>query len=313
MPTITRLTEGGCCREPVWHPDGSRVLYADAMAGQQYAVTYAVPAAGGGRPTVFWNSVGIVSPDGARIAFPDFAARVTRVQEFGKMSIATLDNDLAYVSFSRDGRQVMWLERQSPQASSNTERVLRVWTANADGTNARVRVSGIRANDLQWLPDGQRFLYSGRDANGTNPGIYLYDLSTSTATRLAATFSARGLRLAPDGKSVVYLAVLETTPEANGLFHLRLDTGERRKLPLLGGVRWLPDSSSIIVVPTQTDGGADALVRVDAATLAVTPLTSRTALPFRIAQDQWQLSPDGTRIVYVSLDDTNIYVLRFAP
>ncbi len=110
-PTLTRLTDDGCCRNPVWHPDGMRVLYTDAIPGQQLAGTYAVPADGSGAPSMFWPSAATLSPDGARVAFPDFAAKVTRVQEIGKSSIATLANNTAYVWFSADGRQLAWLER----------------------------------------------------------------------------------------------------------------------------------------------------------------------------------------------------------
>ncbi len=77
-------------------------------------------------------------------------------------------------------------------------------------------------------------------------------------------------------------------------------------------MRWLPNSSGLISLPTETDGGADTLVRINITTLAVTPLTDRAALPFRVAQDEWQLAPDGTRIAFTSLDDSNIYTLRFA-
>ncbi len=311
-PAITRLTTGGCCRDPFWHPDGSRVLYADSIPNQRLAGTYAVPAEGG-PPMMFWKEIATLSRDGARVAFPDFAAGVTRVQEFGKSSIATVSNGAAFVWFSPDGRQVAWIERlDAPQTTSAIDRLSRVWTANADGTNARIRANNVRTSEIQWFPDGRRIVYTGRDANGTNPGIYALDLNTGVIAQLATGFSSRGVRLAPDGQSLVYLATLEANAEANGMWVVRLDTGERRKLPLYGGVRWLPDSSALVMLPTQSDGGADALVRVDTITLAVTPLTDRAALPFRVAQDQWQLSPDGTRIAFVSLDDGNIAVLRFA-
>jgi len=310
--TLTRLTDDGCCRNPVWHPDGTRILYADALPGQQLAGTYAVPADGSGSPSMFWPSAATLSPDGARVAFPDFAAKVTRVQEIGKTGVATLANNTAYVWFSADGRQLAWLERApGAQPSSNVDRLVRIWTANADGTNARVRGRDVRAGEVAWFPDGQRLVFAGRDQDGGSPGVYTLDLPTGALTRVIEAFSPRAVRLAPDGQSLVYLAALEVNADANGLFLVRLDTGERHKLPLLGGVRWLPDSSGLIALPTQTDGGADTLTRVDATTLAVTPLTDRAALPFRVAQDEWQLAPDGTRIVFTSLDDGNIYTLRF--
>jgi Tol biopolymer transport system component len=313
-PSLTKLTDGGCCRNPVWHPDGTRVLYTDAVPGQRLAATYAVPADGSGPPTVFFPSAATVAPDGSRIAFPDFANNVTRIQEFGKQSTATIANNAAYVWFSPDGRQVAWLAlAPGPQPSSNVDRLVRVWVANADGSNARARGNVVRAAELAWFPDNQRLLFVGRDTDGGNPGIYVLDINAGTLTRVVEAFSPRGARLSPDGTHIVYLAALEEQPGDNGLFIVNADGSAKRKLPLIGGIRWAPDSRSMIILPVQTDNGPDQLVRIDTTTLATTPLTDRAALPFRVAQDEWQLSPDGARIVFNALTDSTIYVLRFAP
>jgi Tol biopolymer transport system component len=171
----------------------------------------------------------------------------------------------------------------------------------------------VRAADLIWFPDGQRLLFTGRDTDGGNPGVYILDITAGTLTRIVDAFSPRGLRLSPDGTRIVYLATLEEKPEDNGLFIANADGSAKRKLPLVGGVRWSPDSKSLLILPFQTDNGADELVRIDAATLGTTPLTDRATLPFRVAQDEWEVAPDGTRIVFNALTDGNIYALRFSP
>jgi Tol biopolymer transport system component len=290
------------------------VLYTDAVPGQKLAATYAVPADASGPPSVFFPSAATIAPDGSRIAFPDFANNVTRIQEFGKQSTATVANNAAYVWFSADGRQVAWLAlAPGPQASSNVDRLVRIWVANADGSNARTQGGIVRAAELTWFPDGRRILFVGRDADGSNPGIYVLDINTGALTRVVDAFSPRGARLAPDGNHIVYLAALEEQADANGLFIVNADGSGKRKLPLIGGIRWAPDSRSIIILPFQSDNGPDQLMRIDATSLATTPLTDRAALPFRVAQDEWQLSPDGTRIVFNALTDSTIYVLRFTP
>ncbi len=312
-PTLMQLTNGGCCRNPVWHPDSTRVLYTDAAPNQPLAATWAGPADASGSPTVFFPSAATVSPDGSRIAFPDFANHVTRIQEFGKQSTATIANNAAYVWFSPDGRQVAWLAlAPGAQPSSNVDRLVRVWVANADGANARQIGPTVRAADVTWFPDGRRLLFTGRDTDGGNPGIYVLDITAGTLTRVVDAFSQRGARLSPDGGQIVYLAALEANAEDNGLFIVNADGSAKRKLPLVGGVRWYPDSKALLILPFQTDNGADQLMRIDAATLATTPLTDRAALPFRVAQDEWEVAPDGTRIAFNALTDSNIYVLRFA-
>jgi len=272
-PTLTQLTNGGCCRNPVWHPDSTRVLYTDAAPNQPLTATWAVPADASGPPTVFFPSAATVSPDGSRIAFPDFANHVTRIQEFGKQSTATIGNNAAYVWFSQDGRQVAWLAlAPGAQPSSNVDRLVRVWVANADGANARQRGPTVRAADVTWFPDGQRLLFTGRDTDGGNPGIYVLDITTGALTRIVNAFSLRAARLSPDGTQIVYLATLEANPDDNGLFIVNADGSAKRKLPLVGGLRWSPDSKSLLMLP----------------------------------------APDGTRIVFNALTDSTIYVLRFS-
>ncbi|MCA1667767.1 MAG: hypothetical protein LC793_10335, partial [Thermomicrobia bacterium] len=171
----------------------------------------------------------------------------------------------------------------------------------------------VRAAELAWFPDGQRLLFVGRDTDGGNPGIYVLDIVAGTLTRVVDAFSPRAARLSPDGHQIVYLATLEAQSDDNGLFVVNADGSAKRKLPLVGGLRWSPDSKSLLILPFQTDNGADQLVRMDAATLTTISLTDRAALPFRVAQDEWDVAPDGTRIVFNALTDSNIYILRFAP
>ena len=113
--------------------------------------------------------------------------------------------------------------------------VVRIWVANADGSNARTRGNVVRAAELAWFPDGQRLLFAGRDADGGNPGIYAFDTTTGALTRIVDAFSPRGVRLAPDGSHLVYLAALEEQPEDNGLFIVNADGSAKRNLPLIGG------------------------------------------------------------------------------
>src|SRR5207302_3709344 len=103
-----------------------------------------------------------------------------------------------------------------------------------------------------------------RDTDGGKPGVYVMDIGAGTLTRIVDAFSPRGVRLSPDGNRIVYLAALEEKPEDNGLFIVNADGTAKRKLPLIGGVRWSPDSRSLVILPFQTDNGADQLLRMDA-------------------------------------------------
>ena len=56
--------------------------------------------------------------------------------------------------------------------------------------------------------------------------------------------------------------------------------------------------------PTGTSRSADT---------TVTDLTDPSKLPFRIHNNDWQLSPDGNRIVFVNNEDRNLWMLTLPP
>jgi hypothetical protein len=53
-------------------------------------------------------------------------------------------------------------------------------------------------------------------------------------------------------------------------------------------------------------------VRYDIVSATASPATSPETTPFRIANGDWTVSPDGRRIAYVSADDYAIWVIELA-
>ena len=66
----------------------------------------------------------------------------------------------------------------------------------------------------------------------------------------------------------------------------------------------------MVIVPFEPEAEYHAFWQVDAATGDVRPLTDPALTPFKIANGDWQLSPDGRYVAYVESGDRNIWVLE---
>ena len=73
--------------------------------------------------------------------------------------------------------------------------------------------------------------------------------------------------------------------------------------------RWR-DDGRLLVVPLDLTQAVHQLWEVQAATGEAYPLTDRASTPFKIANGDWSVSPDGQRIAFVSASDGNIWLLE---
>jgi hypothetical protein len=67
----------------------------------------------------------------------------------------------------------------------------------------------------------------------------------------------------------------------------------------------------LLVIPVEWDSTAGfRVVEIDAATGTQRPLTDPAVTPLPIGGGDWALSPDGRRIVFVSSEDRNLWLLE---
>ena len=316
-PTPRPLTEGGCCPEPFWSPDSRLVMFIDKPDEDA--------------PVGIWG-VDITEDDSApqliteRIAFytPDLAFRMelgessTTIERLSPpLHLANSDPEVTRWTIPAGGRSVSISPGQTRIAWAVVdenlpfeERISRVWVADLDGENARQIATVARGGIYGWVSD-EVLLMSGRESLDSNQQLY-YTLSLADAStvELARGERIRGAILSPDGAWMAYFVALEEDLSQNGLWLARTDGTERRRLDreLFGAYRWR-DNARLLIVPIQPDAASHQLLQYDIETGDVGNLTDPKRVPFKIANGQWSVSPDGRHVVFVEAGDHNLWLL----
>jgi hypothetical protein len=188
-----------------------------------------------------------------------------------------------------------------------------VWVSNFDGTEPGSVVRLLRGGFAGWITD-EVLLLSGRESfDSRETVLYTYSLVDGSTVELVRADRPRGVQLSPDRRWMAYFISLSDEPAENGVWLQRTDNGERRQLglDLFGSYAWR-DARHLIIVPFLPDAEYHELWQVDVETGEARRLTDPAVTPFKIANADWQVSPDGRRVVFVESRDDNIWVLRLA-
>ena len=92
------------------------------------------------------------------------------------------------------------------------------------------------------------------------------------------------------------------------------DAGAPVLLPreLFGSYQWRACAGcdeTLLVIPFRPDATYHALWEVAPATTDARPLTDPAVTPFKIANGDWRVSPDGRYVAFVESADRNVWVL----
>ena len=155
-----------------------------------------------------------------------------------------------------------------------------------------------------WLND-TTLLLSGKSAPG-NRDRELLTLDTRTGARkvLRTALGFRAVQLSPDGKRVAYTISFDSR-ERNGLWLQDTAGGPPRELSDFGAYRWR-DARRLLLIPLNS-GRVHQLRQYDVGSGKWTALGD---LGDQVRQGDWNVSPDGTRLSYLSARDGNVRVLR---
>jgi dipeptidyl aminopeptidase/acylaminoacyl peptidase len=302
-PAARQLTSGGCCVQPGWSPDGRQVWYIDRPSPAEPAGIWAVDAETGGEPIFITDRLGIRSPDGTLRAYPE-RGQTWIERADGVRWVAPSGG--RPVSFSPDGRSIAW--QQATSASNFDRRVVSIWTANVDGTDARLAAEVVGGGLGGWFPDGQRLLVSGREPTDGSHWVAALDLDNGSLALIISRPGLRGFSLSPGGGWLAYQVAFTGAADNDGLWLVRTDGSGAYRLEVYGAYRWRSEGR-LLVVPLEPGQGSQRFVEVEAAAGRMRSLTDATVTPVRIADGDWALSPDGRLVAYVSADDRNIWLL----
>jgi Tol biopolymer transport system component len=208
--------------------------------------------------------------------------------------------------FSRDGTKILFLRSdQRPPTAPDSEPVLSMMVANADGTDVHAITSPQHTLDwLDWSPDGTQVAYV------TNKELWVADVAGGAPRRILGTGPAHfPTWLPPDGKQIIFRSETATP----GIFTIPADgTGQRSEISTTAPVNQY-DFDSVVVSPNgqliaYTQWANDDIPSVHAIDVAsgdeITYPTSGTGARGAM------FSPDGKHITYVRLgDDMSVQIV----
>ncbi|MGH7330369.1 MAG: TolB family protein, partial [Polyangiaceae bacterium] len=196
-----------------------------------------------------------------------------------------------------NGNSAIFVSRSGALVQSRGTSTSQLAWIGRDGAS-HVFVSELRGYSHPRLsPDGRRVTVSISDSQSSD--IFVYDLATSTLTRLTSTNSAFAPSWSPDGKYVFYLANIANAKPA--VFRQLADGGSpAERLAATEGIAsdfaLSPDGKSILVT-SFTDSWDILLTRLDSGA------KSRPYLNTKASEVAATFSPDG-RWVAVTSDES---------
>jgi hypothetical protein len=316
LPSLRQLTAGGCCVQPFFSPDSRLVLFIDKASQDApvgiYGVDVTGPASTGERDhkvKLIYETIGFRSPDHTVVARPDAAdgSKMRFAEEVSGRSWL-VDTYGEWPVFSADGQQIYWnvTDRRGPYDERRTD----IWVANVDGSNSRRVMTVYGGGAEAWFPNGQHILLVGRENKiGEEEALVVLSLADGSTLELAREKRLRGGLVSPGGSWVVYFVTFSDDPERDGLWAIRANGTERHKLDFFGPYRWR-DDTHLIYIPTR-ESPKDSLVvwELDVESGHSRPLTDPQRLRFIINDGDWELSPDGKKLVFVSAEDKNFWLI----
>lgn len=299
--TPLALTPAGCCPAARWLPDSRQIVFyhrpADGPAGAWVVEE-------GGTPRPHWPRFGHISADGSLIVSSESGA--TLVERLDGSSSQTLDNGGIETLPAPDGQAVAYL-RTLVRGGRTNDSQERVVVARLDGSPAQGLLDLARADYLSWFPDSRRLVVFGWRPEGTSPGLWVIDSVSGQAQQIVAANFLTAIAVSPNGEWIGYLATLQPTREESGVWIVRPDGSDRRRLPHERAFRWASDSQSLLAL-MPAPGGKE-IHRIEIATGQRSVVIGRDQADFDVEADDWSIAPDGHAIVYRSSRDRGLWLL----
>jgi len=296
-----RISRPGCCVNAQWTPDSTQLFVLDKPPGGALGL-YRLPADGSAPGGVFMRTPALVSLDGAYALEPlgPSSAAALRLTDGARVVVPTSGGDAIW---SPQG-QLAWATYGD--ASRDDWIPLTVFVTSPFRPGATVQrlptVYGGRL--IGWL-NATTVLLTGRlTRNDARRAVLKIDVSSKAVQVLAQGTWLSGVQVSPGGGRVVYRVTLDT-PGHNGMFVVDTTTATVVPLALFGSARW-QDPDHLLFIPFEPGQASQRLAQLDVVSGEVVALLP---LQDKVAHDDWQVTPDGRRVVYLSQMDHALQVL----
>ena len=307
VPALRQLIEGGCCTQPFWSPDSRQVLFIDKPAPDAPVGIWGVNVIQfDPTPELVTERIAFYTADMAFLV--ELGEDTTTIERLADNARWTVPAEGRSVSISPSRKRIAW--QVSDDDLPFERRTTQVWVANLDGTDAQAVATLPRGGFAGWISDDV-LLLSGRESlESREHMLYAFSLDSGRTTELVRAERLRGGLLSPDGAWLAYYVALDEDPAQNGLWLVRTDGSARRQLDrdLFGAYQWR-DAGRLLVIPFRPKAVSHELWELDVSTGETRRLTDPAVTPFKVANGDWTVSPDGRHVAFVESRDHNTWLL----
>jgi len=308
QPSLRQLTSGSCCTRPFWSPDSRQVRFIDRPPSRPQGI-YGVDARRSSPPILVTDRIVTTSGNGDFYVYPQ--GDLTIVQRAATGEQYVIPNGGRAVSVSPDGQRLLW--QVTDQRGGFDRRYSQTWVANVDGSEPRIVAETVGVSQSQWV-DERRVLLVGLPLEDQPYLVAAAVLTLETESgdqwvEIARIARPRGMLLSPQGGWLAYLLTFQSIASNNGLWLVPTDGSQApHKIDFFGSYRWR-DDARLIYVPLDMGVESHTLWEYDALNAKSRRLTDPARTSFKIANDDWAVSPDGRYIVFVGAGDHNLWLM----
>ncbi|CAM3674599.1 hypothetical protein [Deinococcus frigens] len=290
---------GECCPGTVWTPDSGALLFLDGPPTRASTGFYQV-AATGGEVTRRFSSVAYFSPK-LRWAVrpgPGEATVLERLADGKRFTLPTYGADVSW----NDAETGLAYTR-SDTSGNYDRRATRVYVADAFGSPRTVAT--LYGGGVSGWVDDDTLLLSGKSAPGNRDReLFTLNIRSGAKKTLRTALGFRGISLSPDGARVLYTISFDSAAR-NGLWLQSTAGGSPTEMGDYGSYRWR-DAGRFVLIPLKPGGGAHILRQYNVRANAWNTLGD---LGDQVRQGDWNISPTGKLLNYLSAKDGNVRVL----
>lgn len=301
-------TFDGCCPAPEWHPtDPLRFSAIDGNSSSgSFVVDWVINPEDGAISAAVAEAAPppYYSPDRTHaVRFANGQVMVTRISDGASWPVNTAG---APPVFSPNSQRLLWIEARGVSVPGSPPPQVAVRVSDPFGENAITVIEGAGIN-AQWLDDTRLLL--SRTENRVNT-LWTVDVLSGAQAQLGAYYNLRGLSAAPGGGRLLFYLTFQEDAALNGMYTLETREGAQAiKLPWFGGWRWR-DADSVYFVPFDFTTDRHTLAYYHFPSGEQRMLTNPATLPFTIANGAWDVAADGSRIVFQSAADNNLWLME---
>jgi hypothetical protein len=289
---------------PFWGPDSAAIYFLDRPPNGVLG-TYRVDLTGD-PATMFEAGAAEFSPDLVWAVTKDGGAVVLHNRIFGQTWRVASEGRM--VRFSPQSDWIAW-QIQSSNVADLDRRRWSLSLGSLDTRDVTAPLSGIGGGFIGWGISESNLLFSGRQEMAGPAGLWRSSVAGDDLNLIFPADAIRSPLVSPDGGWVALTVAFSGDQENDGLWIVATQTGGAFKVPQFGAYRWRSEGQ-LLVIPLENGQMPLRLVEASAPDGSVRELSLGPNEIPPIANNTWEVSPDGRWLLIQAASDGNLWLLR---